>query len=132
MTAQASWLLIAAGVVSALVGAAMMSATTAPVGRRRERAAARFRARSRGRSGGPRWGELSGAMTCTSVATGVIIGVQWAVVTQTGPTAVWAVVLGLPAFLAGATVARLLAVVYAVHRRRRHLRTIRRERGGRR
>jgi hypothetical protein len=129
MTAQISWLLIAAGGVSAMVGIAMvLSATTAPVGRGWGRAVARLR----GPSGGPRWGGLSGALTCTSVATGVIIGVQWEVVTQTGPTAVWAVVLGLPAFLAGATVARLLAVLCAVHRRRCPARAIRRERGGRR
>ena len=129
MTAQISWLLIAAGGVSALVGIAMvLSATTAPVGRGWGRAVARLRAPS----GGPRWGGLSGALTCTSVATGMIIGGQWEVVTQTGPTAVWAVVLGLPAFLAGATVARLLAVLCAVPRRRCQARAIRRERGSRR
>ena len=132
MSAENSWLLIAAGVVSALVGIAMVSAATARVGRGWERAVARLRARSGRPSGGPRWGGLSGWLICTSVATGVIIGVQCAVVTQTGPTAVWAVVLGLPAFLAGATVAQLLAVVYAVHRRRRQARAIRRERGSRR
>jgi hypothetical protein len=75
-------------------------------------------------------------LTCTSVSAGVIIGLQWAVVTQTGSTAVWAVVLGLPAVLAGATVARLLAVLCAVscavHRRRRQVRAIRCKRGGRR
>jgi hypothetical protein len=44
--------------------------------------------------------------------------VQWAVVSQTGPAAAWVVVLGAPAFLAGATVVRLLAVIAIVHRRR--------------
>ena len=53
----------------------------------------------------------------------MITGVQWAVVSQTGPAAVWVVVLGLPAFLAGATVVRLLAVLaHRPPRRRRRAR----------
>src|SRR5690606_8172764 len=43
MTAQTSWLLIAGGGVSALVGIAMMSATTARVRRGWEHAVARLR-----------------------------------------------------------------------------------------
>jgi hypothetical protein len=62
------------------------------------------------------------------VAGGLITGVQWVVVGQTGPGAVWLVVLGVPAFLAGATVVRLLAVVGIVRGRRRAAR-VGRERG---
>ena len=51
-----------------------------------------------------------------SVAGGVITGVQWAVLSQTGPGVAWAVVLWLPAFLAGATVTRLLSVLRIVAR----------------
>ena len=72
---------------------------------------------------------LSGALTCTSVACGVITGVQWAVLSQSGPGVAWAVVLWLPAFLAGATVARLFAVLRIVHGRRRRVRATRREAG---
>ena len=75
---------------------------------------------------------LAGALTCTSVACGVITGVQWAVLSQSGPGVAWAVVLWLPAFLAGATVTRLFAVLRIVHGRRRRVRGTRRERGGRR
>jgi hypothetical protein len=53
------------------------------------------------------------------VAGGLITGVQWVVVSQTAPAAAWMAVLGVPAFLAGATVVRLLAIISIVHRRRR-------------
>jgi hypothetical protein len=49
----------------------------------------------------------------------VILGVQWTAVAQTGSVAMWTLVLGLPAFLAGATVTRLLAVLHLVFRQRR-------------
>lgn len=40
----------------------------------------------------------------------IIVGVQWAVVTHTDNAAVIAAVLGVPALIAGTTVARLVAV----------------------
>jgi hypothetical protein len=65
----------------------------------------------------------------TSVVCGVITGAQWAVLSQTGPGAAWVAVLWLPAFLAAATVARLLAVVRIGYGRRRRARAVRRGRG---
>jgi hypothetical protein len=62
---------------------------------------------------------VGGALFSTSVTTGVILGVQWTAVAQTGSVAMWTLVLGLPAFLAGATVTRLLAVLHLVFRQRR-------------
>ena len=62
---------------------------------------------------GRRRGAVGALIVHVASACGVITGVQWAVVSQTGPGVAWAVVLGLPAFLAGATVARLLAVLRA-------------------
>jgi hypothetical protein len=67
-------------------------------------------------------------LICAAVAGGLITGVQWAVVSQTGRAAAWMVVLGAPAFLAGTTVARLLAIIGIVVHRRRAARA-RRERG---
>jgi len=118
MSTENGWLLITAGVVLAVVGMAMVWAS-AP------------RAERRGRAVHPLRG-LSGALTGTAVAGGVITGMQWAVVSQTGPAVAWAVVLGLPAFLAGATVIRLLRVLCVAHGRRRLVRTARRERRNRR
>ena len=51
---------------------------------------------------------------CTAVGGAVIAGVQWALLSQTAQGWVWVVVLSLPAFLAAATVWRLLAVRRAV------------------
>ncbi len=65
----------------------------------------------------------AGALMCTVLAGAVITCAQWAIVNGNWPAAMQAVVLGLPALLAGATVARLLAVVYVVHSRRHHVRT---------
>ena len=108
MSAETGWLLIAAGAGPVVVGMAMVG-VAAPRAKRR-----------RGRAVRPAAG-LSGALTCTSVVCGVIAGVQWAILSQTGPGAAWAVVLWLPAFLAGATVTRLLAVLRIVCCRRRQV-----------
>ena len=100
-------LLIVVGVILAVVGAALLWAS-------RPRAARRRRKRV------PRPASArSGALVCAAVAGGLITGVQWVVVSQNSPVATWIVVLGVPAFLAGATVVRLLAVIGIVHRRRR-------------
>jgi hypothetical protein len=48
-----------------------------------------------------------------TVVAGVIAAVQWASLCLTSAVLAWALVLGLPAFLAGATVVRLLAVMAA-------------------
>jgi hypothetical protein len=115
MTTGYGWPLIITGVMLVVVGGAMVWAS------------------------GPRRGPvarpvagLAGALTCTSVASGVITGVQWAVLSQSGPGVAWAVVLWLPAFLAGATLTRLFAVLLIVHGRRRTLRGTRPVSGGRR
>jgi len=103
--------LIAVGAVLAAVGLAMVSAS----GRKQ-----RHEPRRRPTTAAPRAGR-PGALTCTAVASGLITGGQWAVLSQTDPAAgwalVWLVVLGLPAFLAGATVARLLTILGRAYRR---------------
>jgi hypothetical protein len=58
------------------------------------------------------------ALAGATIATGVIVGVQWAILCPTGALWVSVLVLGLPAFLAGATVVRLLAVVRLARVRR--------------
>ena len=62
-----------------------------------------------------RWlsGGSVGALTCTRVGAGVIVGLQWAVLSQTGLGRGVGGRAGVPAFLAGATVARLFAVAHA-------------------
>ena len=117
MSAETGWLLIVAGTGLAVAGMAMLWVATARAKRRRRGRLVRSFA---GRSG---------VLTCTSVACGVITGVQWAVLGQTGPGVAWVVVLWLPAFLAGATAARLLVVLRIVHGRRRRVRAVRREQG---
>ena len=102
-------LLIAVGLLLAVVGTALLWASRPPGAGRR----AGTRRPVTSRSG--RW---SGVLICAAVAGGLITGVQWAVVSQTAPAAVWALVLGLPGFLAGATVVRLFSLVVIVHRRR--------------
>jgi hypothetical protein len=110
MNPEIAGLLVAAGLVLVLAGSAMVWMSTRRAERRRVRPVAQPGRLPRG------W---AGALFCTSVATGVILVVQWTVVAQTGSVAVWTLVLGLPAFLAGATVTRLLAVLHLVFRQRR-------------
>jgi hypothetical protein len=110
MNPEIAGLLITTGLVLVLAGSAMVWMSTRRTKQRQARTVAQPARSPRG------W---AGALFCTSVATGVILGVQWTVVAQTGSVAVWALVLGLPAFLAGATVTRLLAVLHLVVRRRR-------------
>ena len=66
----------------------------------------------------------SGALVGAGCVGGLITGVQWLVVTTAippvAPSAASMLVLGVPGFLAGATIVRLLAVIAIVlHRRRR-------------
>jgi hypothetical protein len=96
MTIEQAWWLIAIGAVSILVGAAMIRASSTPRSGRR-----RPWARDRGR--GVVW-----ALPGTTVGAVVITGAQWAVLSRTGSGAGWLAVLSLPAFLAAATVWRLL------------------------
>lgn len=96
--------LIIAGIGLAVVGAVMVWA-----GRPRP-------ARRRDRTSPPRG--VSSALACAAVSAGVITGLEWVVLSHTDRTLVWVVVLGAPAFLAGATVARLLAVGRTVYGRR--------------
>jgi hypothetical protein len=97
--------LIVAGVLIAL-GAVMWSSGSRGSGAKStvQRAPHPVSATS-GRTSGRAWA-LAGA----TIATGVIAGVQWASLRPTGALWVSVLVLGLPAFLAGATVVRLLAV----------------------
>jgi hypothetical protein len=97
--------LIFAGVGLAVAGLVMMQAGRPRAGQRRDRT---------GRPTG-----ALGALTCAAVSAGAITGVEWAVVSQTDRAWVSLIVLALPAFLAGATVARLLAVVRTIHGQRR-------------
>jgi hypothetical protein len=116
MNADTGWVLIGSG-------AALMVAGLVMIGVSAMRAPRRRRQPVRSRAG------LTGALTCTSVVCGVITCVQWAVLSRTGPGVAWAVVLWLPAFLAGATVARLFIVWRIVIDRRRQARAARRVRG---
>jgi hypothetical protein len=109
-------LLIVVGLVLTVTGAGMLWAS-------RPKAARRRRARV------PR-PESGRALVCAAVAGGLITGMQWTVVSQTGAAAAWVVVLGVPGFLAGAAVVRLLAVIGIVQGRRRAAR-VGRERSGR-
>jgi hypothetical protein len=123
MSATTAWALIGFAAALMLVGTVMLwasaprtkSPTMAPTTRRRARAARRP-------------GGWVGALTRTSVVCGVIMGVQWAVLTANGPGPAWVAVLWLPAFLAAATVARLLAVMGIGLRQWRRARVLRRHR----
>lgn len=99
MSTEVGWLLIAIGVGLALVSCAMLAAS---------------RVSAAGSTG------TGSAFSCALLTAGVIVGVQWSVIAPDGPHVVSAVVLGLPAFLAGATVARLLK---ALRTARSHQRT---------
>jgi hypothetical protein len=132
MTADNAWLLITTGAVSMVLGAGMVWAA----GRAKRhsglvRMGRRFRSCLGRAVGGLR--RRVGVLLCTSLATGVIVAAQWVVLVPLRPPPVWAV-LGLPAFLAGATVTRLLVAVrvavWAFHVRRRRARLLRRGWGG--
>ena len=121
MTAEDSWLLITTGFVSMVLGAGMMWAA----GRARRHAGlVRLACRLRiglGRGlGGLR--RRAGVLACTSLGTGMIVAAQWAVLVPAGSPQVW-LLLGLPGFLAGATMTRLLVAlrvaVWTVRARRR-------------
>lgn len=117
MSTGTAWALIGGGVVLVVAGAALLWAASA-------RRAKPRRARTTGPSKG-----RGGALTGTSMLCGVITGVQWAVLSQTGPGAAWVAVLWLPAFLAAATVVRLFAVIRLGFGRRRRARAVRPGRG---
>jgi hypothetical protein len=124
-------LLILVGSGLAAVGAGLLWASWAGYRAGTGRPTWRFRARSPRRTRGLLWGR-SGALFGAGCLGGVIAGVQWSVVVSsvhpTTPTpnmldAGSVFVLGVPGFLAGATVVRLLAVIaravrLTVHRRR--------------
>jgi hypothetical protein len=117
-------LLVVVGVVLAGTGTAMVWASTAPDRRRRNRVRP-FRRRS------------SCALVCATLIGAMIAGLQWMLLdsTRLAPVdLVRAVTLGVPAFLAGATLVRLArAIDAAVGRyRRRHRILHADERGGRR
>lgn len=104
--------LIAAGLLIA-VGAVMWSSGSRGA-KSTVRRARRPLAATSDRTSGRAW-----ALAYATIATGVIAGVQWMSLRPTGAPWVLVLVLGLPAFLAGATVVRLLAVVRAARVRRR-------------
>ena len=92
-------LLIVISVVLAGTGGVMVWASAAPDRRRREKRARPSRRHS------------SGALVCAALIGGMIAGLQWVLLDPSipapaaGPVRVMA--LGLPAFLAGATLVRL-------------------------
>jgi hypothetical protein len=114
MSATHGWSMIATGTALMLLGLAMTWASFARSGRRRARA-------HRPAAG------LSVALTCTSLGGGVIAAAEWLILSRTGPGAVWVAVLAVPAFLAAATVMRLLGVARTIHVRRQ-VRAVRRGR----
>jgi hypothetical protein len=115
---ECGWPLIITGAVLAMVGLAMVWASGPRHRRRPTRVAARH-------------GRLCSALVCAAVAGGLITGVQWAVLSQTGPAA-WVAVLGPPALLAGASVTRLLLLIIdAIRSRRRRTQFVRHGRGER-
>ena len=117
MSTETAWALIGGGAVLAVAGAALLWVASAR------------RAKPRRPRLGQELGRRAGALVGTSVVCGVITGAQWAVLSQTGPGAAWVAVLWLPAFLAAATVARLLAVIWIGYGRRRRARAVRLGRG---
>jgi hypothetical protein len=98
-----------------VVGAGMLWASQTRASTRREIS------RRRARLPGPMVGR-SGALVGAGCAGGAIAGVQWLVVSTAtppvAPSAASMLVLGVPGFLAGATVVRLLAVIAILLRRR--------------
>jgi hypothetical protein len=104
MDAEVGHLLIVSGVGLVVVGAAMVWPSAGGKGRRAR--GDRFSTRR------PR------ALVWTALGAGLIAAVEWLVLSSVGSAAVWALVLGLPALLAGATVVRLLGIAGWVWQRR--------------
>jgi hypothetical protein len=119
MSANDGWLLISVGIASMLMGIAMLVMTRRRVVVRRIPTFRRLSA------------EMVGALTCTAAVAVAIVGLQWAVAVHPGSVELWTTVHGVPAFLAGASVARLCAVARVVRNDRRRARALRRSIGGR-
>ncbi len=113
MNAPYGWPLTAAGAILMIVGLTMIGASLTRHGRRHARA-------HRPAAG------LLGALTCASLGGGVITAAEWLILSQIGPGAAWVAVLAVPAFLAAATVTRVLVIARTVHVRGR-VRAIRRD-----
>jgi hypothetical protein len=118
-SAETGRVLIIVGVGLAVLGLAMLRPSTVRASRARTARVDRRRTRRGGRV--PGLAGWSGALACTALTGGVIVGVEWAILGQTGSAAVWTVALGLPALLAGATVTRLLLLVVGLVSRRAYL-----------
>jgi hypothetical protein len=133
MSIDTARMLIIAGVVSALAGAVLLVASTKTATRSPVRPGRPDRIRPASRRQGMHRG-LVGRLSVTSVMTGVITGAQWVVLrpTEPEPTTTGMLVLGVPAFLAAATITRLLAVASRVLSDRRRSRAARRQAGARR
>lgn len=114
MSATHGWTLIATGAALIVLGLAMIWASFARAGRRRARA-------HRLAAG------LPVALMCTSLGGGVIAAAEWLILSRIGPGAAWVAVLAVPAFLAAATVTRLLVIARTIHMRHQ-MRAVRRGR----
>jgi hypothetical protein len=98
--------LIVAGVLIALGAVMWLSGSRSSGTKSAVRRERRSRSATSDRASGRAW-----ALADATLATAVVAGVQWAILRPTGALWVSVLVLGLPAFLAGATVVRMLAVV---------------------
>jgi hypothetical protein len=114
MNAPHGWPLTATGAILMIAGLAMIGASLTRHGRRRTRADRPV--------AGP-----AGALTCTSLGGGVITAAEWLMLSRTGSGVIWVAVLAVPAFLAAATLTRLLVIARTLHRHHR-VRAIRRDR----
>jgi uncharacterized membrane protein HdeD (DUF308 family) len=119
MSANDGWLLISAGIALMLMGIAMLAMPRRRVVARRIPTLRRLPA------------EMVVALTCTAAVAVAIVSLQWAVAVRPGSVALWTTVHGVPAFLAGASIARLYAVARVVRNERRRARALRRRIGGR-
>jgi hypothetical protein len=104
MSATHGGSLIATGAALMVLGLAMTWASFA-------------RSERRARAHRPAAG-LSVALTCTLLGGGVIAAAEWLILSRTGPGAAWVAVLAVPAYLAAATVTRLLVIARTIHVRR--------------
>ena len=119
MSENDGWLLISVGIASMLMGIAMLAMPRQRVVARRIPTLRRLPA------------ETIRALTCTAAVAVAIVGLQWAVAFHPGSVALWTTLHGVPAFLAGASVARLCAVARVVRNEWRRARALRRRIGGR-